>query len=368
MFDEMNFTNLDPEFVVYIHTSPKGKRYVGITSRDVHERWGMSGNGYKDNKYFYAAIQLYGWDAFRHDIIAKNLSLSAASAVESSFIKIYNTMNPDKGYNQTSGGNWSRPSAEVRERLSAIQKQRSADPIYRAKMSAIQKRIPHKPLSEIQKQRISQALKGRPSPLRGRKLSESHRAALCGRIPWNKGKTKYTDSSLQSSSKKLMDREFSPETLAAMSISRKSLYANGYSPIWINDGNIEKQIDISNNAALPKGFTLGRLSTIYVTDGCTTKKVRPDQLDNYLASGWKQGKSDKINSAIKKSRIQYIWTYDNQKFERAADLADYLRTHGYPNIVGSTITNLYNSGFEKSKIYNSLAGKITREVTPNEDR
>ena len=46
-------------FKVYIHTSPNGKVYIGITSRDAEKRWN-NGHNYKPNKHFYSAIQKYG--------------------------------------------------------------------------------------------------------------------------------------------------------------------------------------------------------------------------------------------------------------------------------------------------------------------
>lgn len=363
----MNFKNKDPKFIVYVHTSPQGKRYIGITSRTAKDRWGVSGKGYRDNKHFYAAIQLYGWENFDHKIVAKNLDLNEASKLESNLIAKYDTMNPDKGYNQTTGGNWSRPSDEVRLKLSKVQKKRSANPEYRARMSEIQKRIPHSPMSEETKQKISNTLKGRTSPAKGNKWSESQRAAIRGRTPWNKGKTKETDKSVKKISDALQNREFSPETISAMSNSRKKLYMLGYSPIWINNGQVEKQIDSSKNDSIPDGFVKGRLATVYITDGVNTKKITPDELNTYLELGWTEGKSEKINEVIRQARKQYIWTYDGIDFDNAVDLANYLRGQGYPKIVGSTITNLYNKGFENSKTYQCLSNKITRRKVNHED-
>ena len=45
--------------VVYIHIFPNGKRYVGLTMRDVNKRWGKNGTAYKRQKVVYNAILKY---------------------------------------------------------------------------------------------------------------------------------------------------------------------------------------------------------------------------------------------------------------------------------------------------------------------
>lgn len=57
-------------FIVYKHTSPSGKCYVGITSQAPECRWGNDGckyleihkNGKLKHPYFAQAILKYGWD------------------------------------------------------------------------------------------------------------------------------------------------------------------------------------------------------------------------------------------------------------------------------------------------------------------
>lgn len=91
-------------FTVYMHISPSGKRYIGITSTSVKRRWGKEGVCYKPQTYFYRAIQKYGWDNFEHIIIAENLSEEDAYAMEISLIKQYKSNNALYGYNISSGG------------------------------------------------------------------------------------------------------------------------------------------------------------------------------------------------------------------------------------------------------------------------
>lgn len=367
MFDEVNLSKEDPKFIVYIHVSPNNKRYVGITSQSTKARWGVGGKGYIENHHFYSAIQRYGWDNFKHVIVASNLDILSASEMECRLIQKYNTMDPAYGYNHTTGGNWSSPSDEVREKLRKATSTRWKNGEYRERMCMIQKSIPHKPLTEQHKHNISLSTKGRPSKMKGKHLSEQHRAKLRGRVPWNKGLTKETDKRLSSVSDKLTDRSFDAATCNKMRMSRLDLYRQGYCPRWFNNGCVEIQIDVSNCTSIPEGFEEGRLPSVYVTDGDLTKKVHPDKVRLYLDQGWRLGKSKHLDSKIKKSAQKYIWRYKNKEFSSATELAEHLRMNGYPKIVGSTITSLFIRGFESSVVYSSLSGEITREEVTHED-
>ena len=70
-------------YKVYIHTNTiNNKQYVGITFQDVARRWRPDGSGYKQNKYFWNSIQKYGWNNFKHEIIADNLTKQDAEKLE----------------------------------------------------------------------------------------------------------------------------------------------------------------------------------------------------------------------------------------------------------------------------------------------
>ena len=88
-------------FVVYKHTSPSGKVYIGQTNN--YKKRCTPGN-YKSSPYFYHAIQKYGWDNFTHEILEKNLSQEQANQYEIQYIKEYNATNSEYGYNISEGG------------------------------------------------------------------------------------------------------------------------------------------------------------------------------------------------------------------------------------------------------------------------
>lgn len=91
-------------YVVYMHNNKhNNKKYIGITKQDPIKRW-QNGNGYKGQYYFYNAILEYGWDGFEHVILKENISQLEAVELEKYYISLFNTTNPDSGYNISSGG------------------------------------------------------------------------------------------------------------------------------------------------------------------------------------------------------------------------------------------------------------------------
>jgi group I intron endonuclease len=78
--------------------------YIGITGQDVSKRW-RNGYGYQRNEYFWRAIQKYGWQNIKHEILFDSLTKEQAEAKEIELIEKYNSTNPMFGYNLDNGGN-----------------------------------------------------------------------------------------------------------------------------------------------------------------------------------------------------------------------------------------------------------------------
>lgn len=89
------------DYVVYKHTSPSGKSYIGITQQKPENRW-KNGYGYIKQEKFYNAIKKYGWDSFSHEILKEGLSLIDAWRYEMYYIELYDSY--VNGYNLTIGG------------------------------------------------------------------------------------------------------------------------------------------------------------------------------------------------------------------------------------------------------------------------
>lgn len=94
----------EKKWCVYMHTSPSNKAYIGITSKKPEVRWGKNGANYKNNNHLWSSICKYGWYNFEHIIWEENLTKEDACKIEKMLIAIFETQNPNFGYNIASGG------------------------------------------------------------------------------------------------------------------------------------------------------------------------------------------------------------------------------------------------------------------------
>ena len=112
-------TQEELKWCVYIHTSPSNKVYIGITSKNPPEKRWLNGRGYSHNYYFTNAIKLYGWDNFKHEVVASDLTVDEAMIMERQLIEKYKSMDKRYGYNLTSGGEMGKAlSQESRDKIS----------------------------------------------------------------------------------------------------------------------------------------------------------------------------------------------------------------------------------------------------------
>lgn len=110
-------TNIDEEkkWCVYMHTSPSGKKYIGITGEsNPVRRWGTNGNKYKSIKsngrfsqpVMANALNKYpDWDEWTHEILFSGLTKLEAEEKEIELIAKYNLRDSNYGYNIQPGGN-----------------------------------------------------------------------------------------------------------------------------------------------------------------------------------------------------------------------------------------------------------------------
>lgn len=188
---------MDENYFVYMHISPSGKRYIGIT-RNCIRRW-RNGFGYQRNQYFYSAIKKYGWNNFEHIIIAENLSLLDAEKMEIELIEKYKTNEKEFGYNHAKGGKVNcgyKLSDETRKKLSeshiGIPNANKGKSMSKEQKEKISKALKHKYLgenhhfygkhhSDESKYKISQSNKGKSKNVGenncwyGKHLSEEHK-------------------------------------------------------------------------------------------------------------------------------------------------------------------------------------------------
>lgn len=105
-------------YCVYIHTSPSNKFYIGITGQNPPEKRWQNGRGYKSS-YFYNAIQKYGWDNIKHEILYAGLTKEEAEQNEIELIAKYKSDNREYGYNIDHGGSCiGKMSKETKDKIS----------------------------------------------------------------------------------------------------------------------------------------------------------------------------------------------------------------------------------------------------------
>jgi group I intron endonuclease len=164
------------DYCVYKHTSPSGKVYIGITSQRPERRWRPDGSGYRYNPHFKNAINKYGWDNFKHEIVRDGLTRNEALDMEAALVSEYRSDSFAFGYNRSSGGDAPVLSPEATQKISESVSKLWEDPDYRAHMSEAHKgqRRTGWHHSETTKAKISDIVKERcMDPEYRKRLSES---------------------------------------------------------------------------------------------------------------------------------------------------------------------------------------------------
>lgn len=146
-------------YIVYKHTSPSGKVYIGITCQTPAKRWGREGEGYKHSPHLMAAIKKYGWSAFRHDILAEGLTKETAERIEIDLIEAHRSTDRRFGYNTDRGGSTgAKHTEETRRKIGEANRTRTWTPEARQKISDYRRAHP---VSHETARRIGDANKGR---------------------------------------------------------------------------------------------------------------------------------------------------------------------------------------------------------------
>lgn len=170
-------------YKIYKHTSPSGKVYIGQTRcKYVSNRWGRNGAGYITCPAFYHAIQKYGWDNIKHEVLFEGLTKEEADKIEIERIAFYKekgiSYNIDNGGYHTGGFiPWNRGKKLGPHKPETIEKIKMQKGWKHRKESRVQMSISHTGLkqSNEHKQHISEALLGKPkSAAHCQHMSENH--------------------------------------------------------------------------------------------------------------------------------------------------------------------------------------------------
>ena len=90
--------------LIYKYTSPSNKCYIGQTKKTLVQRAGWQGSQYERCTAFWRAIQKYGWDNFKSEILEAVETEDEANEKEKYYIELYKSNQSDYGYNIYSGG------------------------------------------------------------------------------------------------------------------------------------------------------------------------------------------------------------------------------------------------------------------------
>jgi group I intron endonuclease len=168
-----------------------GKKYIGITGQKPTRRW-QNGQHYENCAAFFRAIQKYGWDAFRHEILYTDLTQDEAERLEVELIAKYQTQDPAKGYNLAAGGatcaGWHHTD-EAKEKIGARTRGIPLTSEHREKIASSQRGEKNhaygKKLTTEHREKVSAALRGRKvtdetkEHIREAKILTSGRAVVC---------------------------------------------------------------------------------------------------------------------------------------------------------------------------------------------
>lgn len=353
----------DRKYFVYRHIAPNGKMYIGITSKsNPEQRWMTDGSGYSSNRHFWNAIQKYGWNNFKHIIVAHGLSVDTACHLEAYLIDKYDSMS--NGYNQTSGGIY---PTEVTDEIRIIISNKikayhnslpegawSAKFVGHAVSPETKKKIASKALG---RQFPQEVIDRRAATFRANMTDE--RRKLRSDISKNRKVSQETREKLSKINKGKQVSEYTKSLLREKAIHRYT--ENDY--IWVHKSSSEMLINSCDMYDyLDQGYELGRsnVKNKYIHKGAEIRKVSESELAAYLADGWILGHTDLRRTNISNSKKKYIYMYSDLSFYSGEELANYLRNNGYPKISQGTVNEICRG--KKFLAYPDLDNTIIRRV------
>lgn len=199
------------KFLIYMHTSPSGKSYIGQTCNLTRRNYSHQSDS--ACRLFGKAVKKYGWDNFTHQVLIDNLTLEEANSKEAELIALHKTMTPN-GYNLKAGGLSSLHSEETKALMSESAKKVVRSPDLGKKISATKQNMSPERKAEI-------AEKVRQANL-GKKASDETRAKLSA----IRTGRKMSPESVAKSAAARRGRVASAETRAKQSAARKGMSAH----------------------------------------------------------------------------------------------------------------------------------------------
>lgn len=177
--------HMQTKYYLYLHTFPNNKYYIGITHLNPKERWKKEGKGYKKQKVIWNAIQKYGWDNIKHEILYESTNKKEIEQKERYYItEVYHSNDRKYGYNIENGGNYYGKASfsTIEKRIKKLRGQKRSKE-QRKRISEAHKGIP---VTEEAKQKMHEIMSiryiGKGNPMYGKKLTEEHKQKLYAAI------------------------------------------------------------------------------------------------------------------------------------------------------------------------------------------
>lgn len=162
--------------VYFAYNNTNGKAYVGMTKNGVRRRFKKHFNDARkgSNTHFHRAIRKYGEASFTVMTVWKGDSADEMQQVEKNYISGMKTMDPDRGYNMTEGGDGGATTTGRHFTMSAET---------RKKLSEVKKGKPGHKWTEEQRKNHIEARTGKPGPKASPETKKKLSEARQGRQP-----------------------------------------------------------------------------------------------------------------------------------------------------------------------------------------
>lgn len=130
------------KYIIYLHRNKiNNKCYVGQTCQKPEQRWGRNGQNYREQPYFYRAIEKYGWDNFEHIILETDINEDRVDERECFWASYYHALAPE-GYTLHVGKYVTKDTSDLlRKTYSEAALERWEDPQYREKIKQGRKKM-----------------------------------------------------------------------------------------------------------------------------------------------------------------------------------------------------------------------------------
>lgn len=311
---------MEKKYKVYKRTAPDGRVYIGCTSQTLELRAGKGGCNYQTNARLWEAIQQFGWDTFKTELILETDDLEKAAAAELSAIEQYRATNPEFGFNSRSQSYVIDPdfperlssaikagmTNEVRQRMSASMKEFYQSEENREFHRKRTLRITNRP--EVRERLIQAIKRNNTKPEVRQKIRESvikYWTEERRRTQSELSKQRLASTEVRSRISEGTKRGLaSPEVRKKMSEAQKTKWADpeyhartqAAMKAACNTEEYRKHVSEVGKIAQNRPEVKAKISAafsglVFINNGVKNKRVKEAEVEHYVATGkWVRGK------------------------------------------------------------------------------